>query len=138
VFNASDLANGNLAFAKQKKDKNKEEEPVVTEEKKPEATQESARKNRPEQQVFDNNISVYPNPVTEGSVRVAFNDLPAGQYELQLLDLGGKLVRMQEITLNSSKQVTNFSIPEVAKGSYLLKVFSESNKVSVTNKLVVQ
>jgi sRNA-binding protein len=139
VYNASDLANANLAFAKQKKEKKQEEEVVTTEETKPDAARETAKRNKvTEELAFDNNISVYPNPVTDGSVKVAFNDLPAGKYQVQLLDLSGKLVRSEEVSLNSSKQITNFTIPEVAKGSYLLKVVSESNRVSVTNKLVVQ
>ena len=135
VYNASDLANGNLAFAKKKKDK-KEEEVVTTE---PKTVQEEAAKTRkPESLITDNNISVYPNPVTAGAVKVSFNDLPAGKYQVQLLDLSGKLVRSQEVTLNSKSQIENFSLPEVAKGSYLIKVVSESNKVAVTSKLVVQ
>ena len=58
--------------------------------------------------------------------------------QVQLLDLSGKLVRSEEVSLNSKSQIENFNLPDVAKGSYLLKVVSESNKVSVTNKLVVQ
>src|SRR4030095_9401529 len=42
VFNASDLANGNLAFEKKKKDKKKEEEPAVaTEQSKTAVAQET-------------------------------------------------------------------------------------------------
>ncbi|MEI9810880.1 MAG: T9SS type A sorting domain-containing protein [Bacteroidota bacterium] len=135
VFNASDLANGNLAFEKKKKDKKEEE--VVAEQSKETVVEETARTRKPEA-TFDNNISVYPNPVTSGNVKISFNDLPAGKYQVQLLDLSGRLVSSQEVTVGSKVQVSDFNIPEVAKGSYLLKVVSEPNKVSVTNKLVVQ
>ena len=138
VYNASDLANGNLAFAKKKKEKKEEEEVVVTEEAKKTTEGESAKTRNPETLISDNSISVYPNPVTAGAVKVSFNDLPAGKYQVQLLDLSGKLVRSQEVTLNNKSQIENFSVPDVAKGSYLIKVVSESNRVSVTNKLVVQ
>ena len=138
VYNASDLANGNLAFAKKKKEKKEEENIVTTEEPKQEVTEETARTRKSEAIITDYNIAVYPNPVTNGAVKVSFNDLPAGKYQVQLLDLSGKLVRSEEVSLNSKSQIENFNLPDVAKGSYLLKVVSESNKVSVTNKLVVQ
>ena len=136
VFNASDLANGNLAFEKKKKDKKKEEE-TVAEESKTNKPEETAKTRKPET-TFENSIAVYPNPATYGNVKVSFNDLPAGKYQVQLIDLSGKLISSQEVTLNSKAQVSDFNIPEVAKGSYLIKVVSEPNKVSVTSKLVVQ
>ena len=136
VFNASDLANGNLAFEKKKKDKKKEEE-TVAEEARTTKPEETAKTRKPEA-TFENSIAVYPNPATYGNVKVSFNDLPAGKYQVQLIDLSGKLISSQEVALNSKAQVSDFNIPEVAKGSYLIKVVSEPNKVSVTSKLVVQ
>ena len=137
VFNASDLANGNLAFEKKKKDKKKEEPAVAAEESKTAVAQETAKTSKPAT-TYENSIAVFPNPATYGNVKVSFNDLPAGKYQVQLLDLTGKLISSQEVTLNSKAQVSDFNIPEVSKGSYLLKVVSEPNKVSVTSKLLVQ
>lgn len=137
VFNASDLANGVLAFDKKKKEK-KDEPPVVTnEEPKQTAAEENAKTRKPEQ-LFENSISVYPNPVTNGNVKVSFSDLPAGKYQVQLMDIDGKLIRSKDVVVNSKLQVENFSFPDVAKGSYFIKVVNEPNNVSVTNKLVVQ
>ncbi|MFI5133245.1 MAG: T9SS type A sorting domain-containing protein [Chitinophagales bacterium] len=132
VFNASDLANGNLAFDKKKKDKNTDEvkqEPI-----------ETVSRQAPQQELLQNNgIAVYPNPVTNGLVKLSFTDQPAGKYQVQLLDMAGKLVSSQEVNVNNKTQVEEFRLPELAgKGNYLLKVFSEVNKVSVVNKIVVQ
>lgn len=137
VFNASDLANGNLAFEKKKKDKKAEEPAVVTDEAKIITPSETARTRKPESS-FDNNIVVYPNPVTNGTVKVSFSDLPVGKYQVQLLDLSGRLISSQEVNLANKMQIADFNIPEVAKGNYLIKVISEPNKVAVTNKVVVQ
>jgi hypothetical protein len=136
VYNASDLANGNLAFDKKKKGK-KQEEVVAPPEAKTTAVEETVKTRQPET-LYNNNISVFPNPVTNGNVKISFNDLPAGKYQVQLLDLNGQLVRAQEITISNKVQVVDFNLPEVAKGSYLVKVMNEPNKISVTNKLVVQ
>jgi hypothetical protein len=138
VFNASDLANGVLAFDKKKKDKKEEPEVVNTEDPKKTITEEENARTRKPEASFENSISVYPNPVTNGNVKVSFTDLPAGKYQLQLLDIDGKMVSSHEITINSKMQVENFSLPDVAKGSYFIKVVNEPNKVSVTSKLVVQ
>jgi hypothetical protein len=136
VFNASDLANGNLAFEKKKKDK--KEEQVATEQPNQTTTEEATTKTRKPETLPENSITVYPNPVTTGGIKVSFKDLPAGKYQVQLLDLSGKMISAREVILNNKIQIENFNLPEVAKGSYLLKVVSEPNKVSVTNKLVVQ
>lgn len=137
VFNASDLANGNLAFDKKKKDKKAEEPAVLTDVAKTITPAETAKTRKPEAS-FENNIAVYPNPVTNGTVKVSFSDLPAGKYQVQLLDLSGRLISSQEVNLANKLQIADVNLPEVAKGNYLIKVVSEPNKVAVTNKVVVQ
>lgn len=138
VFNASDLANGNLAFDKKKKDRKDEPatQPTVT---KPE-TETASRRNEPS--VPENGkggISVFPNPVTNGLVRLSFNGQPAGRYQVQLLDLSGRLVGQKEVNVNGDGQVEEFRFPELGvKGNYLLRVTSEANQVNSSHKIVVQ
>jgi hypothetical protein len=136
VFNASDLANGNLAFDKKKKDKKEEAtkpEPVT------EVTDAIAKKTQQEEAMLKNGIAVYPNPVTNGVVRLSFSEQPAGRYQVQLLDLSGRLVTAKEVNINSVAQIEEFRFPELSvKGNYLIRVTSEANKVNVTNKIVVQ
>jgi len=135
VFNASDLANGNLAFEKKKKEKKDEEakteeKPVVTEVTKQVPQDGMIRTNR---------INVYPNPVTEGVVKMSLTDQPAGKYQVQLFDLSGRMISSKEINVSSESQVEEFRFPELSvKGTYLLRVYSAVNKVNVTNKIVVQ
>lgn len=136
VFNASDLANGNLAFAKKKKDK---DEPVV--ENKPVVTDNATAKGvQPtDEGGVKSGIAVYPNPVTNGIVRLSFADQPAGRYQVQLLDLSGRLIGAKEVNISSEKQTEEFRFPELSvKGNYLIRVSSEVNKVNVTEKVVVQ
>jgi hypothetical protein len=132
VFNASDLANGNLAFSKKKKD-TAEEEPAMEELKAVDVV-------ATEQQLppAPNSILAYPNPVTNGQVKLSFADQPAGKYQVQLVDLSGRLVYAKAVNVNGKNQVVELHLPEMAKGSYLLKINSEENKVNVTNKLIVQ
>jgi len=134
VFNASDLANDRLAFAKKKKDKKNE-----TPEEQKQSIEEVSRKSPAQDILTNNGIAVYPNPVTSGLVKISFADQPNGKYELQLIDITGKMIKSQEITVGSNMHIQEFRLPQsITKGNYLLKVTGAANNVSVTNKLVVQ
>ncbi len=137
VFNASDLANGNLAFDKKKKEKkNKTEEPVAT---KPAVPETLTEKGGPEEILTKNGIAVFPNPVTNGVVNLSFANQPAGRYQVQLLDMSGRLISSKEVNIGSDVQIESFKFPELSvSGTYLLKISSELNKVNVTSKIVVQ
>src|SRR6188768_2509692 len=68
VFNASDLANERLAFAKKKKDKKNAEVP------KQQVTEDLSKKSPMQNSIVNNGISIYPNPVSNGLVKVSFAD----------------------------------------------------------------
>ena len=133
VFNASDLANERLAFAKKKKDRKNAEEA------KQQITEDLTKKPPLQNAIINNGISVYPNPVTTGLVKVTFADQPAGKYSVALIDITGKLIQSKEINVNSSRHIEEIRIPSsVSGGNYLLKINGVNNNVSFTNKLVVQ
>ncbi len=135
VFNASDLANDKLAFDKKKKKDRKNE--VVEQ---PATGIEDFTKKSPTQNALVNNgIAVYPNPVTNGLVKVSFADQPAGKYKVELLDASGRLIQSSQVNINGNIQIEEVRIPRsLSGGNYLLKVSGLNNTTSVTNKLVVQ
>jgi hypothetical protein len=133
VFNASDLANERLAFAKKKKDKKNAEEP------KQQMTEEVTKKSPLQNAITNNGIAIYPNPATNGFVKVSFTNQPAGRYSLDLLDVTGKLIQSKEVNIRNDMQIEEVRIPKtLSGGSYLLKITGVTNKLSVTNKIVVQ
>lgn len=136
VFNASDLANGNLAFDKKKKDKKEEaktETPAIAEE------IVTAKQEIATEKLAGNGIAVFPNPVTDGLVKLSFTDQPAGKYQVQLLDLSGRIVSTQQVNIAGGKQIAEFRLPAlISAGTYYVNVFNETLKVSSTTKLVVQ
>lgn len=137
VFNASDLANGVLAFEKKKKKDRKEQ--VIEEQKQP-TTEEVTKKSPQQDAMASNGIAVFPNPVTpNGVVKVSFANQPAGKYHVNLLDITGKLIQSKEVNVNSSMHIEEVRIPQaVSRGSYLLRVTGITNTVSTTTKLAVQ
>ncbi len=158
VFNASDLANGFLAYSKKNKPEEPKEEPkqpvaVIDEPAKvnqpntsntttatPQNTVTTAQRGTPQQQqLVEGTISVYPNPVTTGITRVSFKDYVSGKYQVQLMDISGKLLSTQTVNVNNKLQVEELRLPQyIAKGSYMVKVLNEENKVVGVNQIIVQ
>ena len=124
VFNTSDLANGNLALQKEADKKA--------------GGVSAAQVNRRES--LDNpNISVYPNPVTEGSVRLYFNNQQAGRYKVQLVDLTGRILNEQVINIANRVQVEEMQLdPKFARGVYIVKLLEGKKKALFTDKIMIQ
>ena len=127
VYNASDLANGILAFDK----KNDRKESI---------TLVRLAKPVPLQEIMPpNGIAVYPNPVSNGLVKISFTNKAAGKYQLELMNIAGQVVSSKEITVSNKIEETSLRLPEnIAKGTYLLKVTGGINKVSTVTKLIIQ
>lgn len=117
VFNASDLANGNLAFAN-----DKTTSPLI---------------NRAI--IRNDKIAMYPNPVAINHVYVSFNSKESGRYTIQLADLTGKIVSEKIVQIGTGGQVVPVAVNNgLAKGPYMLKVLSNSKKAVFTDKLIVE
>ena len=118
VFNTSDLANGNIAFQNRKQ---AETMPLVT--RKP---------------MGNNDISLYPNPVTEGMFRVSFDSEVLGRYEIQLVDLAGRILLQKRVSVGNKGQVIEIELNKpLAKGTYLVKVLSQNKKSVHTDKIII-
>jgi len=68
-------------------------------------------------------VSIYPNPVTNGTISLQLTDMPKGTYQLRLLNSAGQLVFTQQIThagANGTQTITLVS--GIAKGNYFLEM----------------
>lgn len=123
IFRASDLANSNYLTAKRS--------PKLT-------NTEFQRMVRPEDK-FANQISVYPNPVTNNTIRLQFNKVPAGNYVVELRDALGRTVMQRKISLTTDNQTQELKLDKHnAGGIYLVKLVDGSNHPVFTQKLLVQ
>jgi hypothetical protein len=124
VFNTSDLANGNLALQKEADKK---------------AGGVSAAQVNTRESQENPNITVYPNPVTEGSVRLYFNNQQAGRYKVQLVDLTGRVLNEQVINIANRVQVEEMQLdPKFARGVYIVKLLDGMKKELFTDKIMIQ
>ncbi len=89
--------------------------------------------------MLNSNISVYPNPVTAGAFKVSFSNTEIGQYNLQLVDLSGKIVLQQRINVATKSQLESVPIQAaLPKGIYQLKISDRKNKVVSGGNIFVQ
>lgn len=84
-------------------------------------------------------VSVYPNPVTRGYFKVNFAGYEAGQYNIQLTELNGKVISQKRVNIGMAGQTENMStMPGLAKGVYLVKIINSSKKTISSGKLLLQ
>lgn len=145
VFNASDLANGNLAFAKKKKDRQPKDTRDVVINETPFNQQSvpataSRNKETVRGEIAGASIVAYPNPVSNGGVvKLSFNEQPQGRYAIQFMDAAGRIVSQQQVNIQSKTQVVDLRLPSlITAGNYLIKILNDANEVASVNKLVVQ
>lgn len=117
VFNASDLANGNLAFASDVPSVPLINRAVIRNEK----------------------FALYPNPAVGSQIYVSFNIKDPGRYTIQMLDLTGKVISEKIAVIDNGAQVVPMNVRAgLAKGPYMVKVLSKSKKAVFTDKLIVE
>lgn len=118
VFNASDLANSNLAFA----DKKSTVPELI---------------NRPV--IRNDKISLYPNPVAVDHVYVTFNGKESGRYTIQLVNLTGQLITQKVVQIDMAGQVVPMNLKDgLSKGPYMVKVLNNTKKAIFTDKIIVE
>lgn len=81
-------------------------------------------------------MTITPNP-TSGPVRVVFEDLPQGAYQLGLYDLTGKLLSNQ--SFSSAKNITlTESSNELTSGVYFVNLKNAKGDLLATEKVVIR
>ncbi len=121
VYNASDLANGNLLYQKEV---------------------DAARTFadfKPVVPVLTNEAHIFPNPVTNNEFKIYFEGQQPGKYNVAITDLSGKPVMNNIVNINAKAQVETVQLNRAfAKGMYMVKVTDANNKFIFTERIVVQ
>jgi hypothetical protein len=119
IFNASDLASSNLIG---------------------QAKAKSGTASLPQLDVIGNKfISIYPNPVRTGLIKISFDRNIPGEYNVALTDLQGRLIENKTIYVKYSGQVENFKLStKPVRGLYLVKVTDVLNQNIFSDKLVIE
>lgn len=121
VYNASDLANGNLLFENQLRN-SVGVAPLI------------------QRDVIGNQfISIYPNPVFGSQFKITFDNKAAGEYNIALTDIRGKVIFSKQVFVRSAGQVENIQLKtQRANGMYLIKVTNTNKKSIFSDKIVFE
>ncbi len=119
IFNASDLASCNLLKQGQAK---------------------AGAATLPGLEVIGNKfISIYPNPVSDGQIKISFDNNVAGEYKIALTDLQGRLIENKTVYIKFPGQVENFKLKtKPVRGLYLIKVTDAGKQSVFSDKLVIE
>jgi hypothetical protein len=91
------------------------------------------------EQIFSKLISIYPNPVSNYKIMIRFNQVPAGDYVLEVRNMLGQPVTRKMININSENQSEEIQLDKrSSKGFYLIKLADHSNKSVFGQKVLVQ
>ncbi len=84
-------------------------------------------------------ISVYPNPVSNGQMKITFDGNASGKYKISITDLQGRFIDSKDAYIKGAGQVENFQFKrKQASGMYMIKVTDASGKSIFSDKLVVE
>lgn len=112
VFNTSDLGNNNLLY---ETNLAKRDDVFVTEK-----------------------IAVYPNPVKSKIFRVSFDNKEPGEYNIQLLDISGRVVTDKAVNVYRGAQISEVRVNNnLTKGMYMVKVLNHLNREVYTRKIIL-
>jgi len=83
-------------------------------------------------------ITVFPNPVTDGNINLQLINQPKGKYEVNVVNNLGQVIMVKQIehTEGSSTQTIQLS-KTAAKGNYQLQIITPDNRM-VNTKLLVR
>jgi hypothetical protein len=113
LYNTSDLANERLLF--------------------------QTELSKPEEIITKEKISLYPNPVKNNSFRITFENKESGEYNVQLIDVAGRMVSDRSLTVYNGSQTSEVRLAaSLTKGMYMVKVLNNESKEVYLKKIVVQ
>jgi hypothetical protein len=82
-------------------------------------------------------IVVYPNPVTDGNIRLQLSGITAGKYTTRLISPLGQVVLVKDIVQTATSSSQKISLPKsLAKGMYVLNLESNGEKLHEVKVMV--
>jgi hypothetical protein len=121
VYNASDLATGNLYLQSEVDSKLNNITFVQPKE------------------LGNDKISIYPNPVVDSRINISFDKVGAGIYTIDLADQAGKVVSRKQVNVSAKTQTATMNADsKLAKGMYFIKVTDGGSRQVFSSPIVVQ
>jgi hypothetical protein len=89
--------------------------------------------------IANDNINIYPNPVTTTQFKINFDEMGKGNYTVQVTDLMGRQLLNKRVVVQNESQVETIDMQKKpSAGIYLVKVSDGTNKQVFVGKLSVE
>lgn len=122
IFNASDLASGNLLLQKEAD----------------QARNSSLSKLVPLSNMEVSQNSIYPNPVVSNTFNVLLNGKQNGSYNVIISDLAGRALQTTKVGLLKGQQTQQVILRNrPVKGTYIVKVVDDKNNEILSDKVII-
>jgi len=84
-------------------------------------------------------ISVYPNPVNTGTIKINFGEMDAGKYQIALTDLQGRMIESKTVTISYNGQTEPFTLKtSPVKGVYMIRVVNSGKQNIYSDKIMIE
>ena len=84
---------------------------------------------------LEGQLTLFPNP-SSGLVKLSFEDFRNGEYRLELYDVLGRAILMQEFEIQSSAVTRQLDLTHLPKGAYTVHLATEGG--TVVRKLILE
>lgn len=84
----------------------------------------------------ESQISIYPNPVTDGIANIRFENQPKGNYTIAITNKIGQLIRSDKVSVQNSNTVQMISLGSIATGTYHATVTDEAGTATTISFMV--
>lgn len=84
-----------------------------------------------------NNVTIIPNPTNNGTFSLSIENLQSTDLSIDIFDLHGRLLYRRLVGQTTNNIMIPFSLPELAAGSYIIKLSSDRNfiqKIFIVSK----
>ena len=123
IYNASDLASGNLLFQKEA-----------------DQARNSSLSNLSPNKI-NNDLSqnsIYPNPIVSNTFNVLLDGIQNGAYTVIISDLAGRVLQSTKVGLLKGQQSQQITLQNrLIKGTYIVKVVDEKNSEILSDKVII-
>ncbi len=87
----------------------------------------------------NDNIQLFPNPVTGNKFTIHFSDTDPGKYNVEMIDIKGQIVVSTAINTSGKNSTVAIDLPSItAKGVFIVRVTGKNSKIVFSEKIVLQ
>jgi len=87
--------------------------------------------------MFNNQVAIISNPVLDKVIRIQFNNVPAGKYEMGLLSVNGQLIQKQNINYTGLSTTNNMNlVSSLSSGVYVIRI--TGNNLIQETKIIIE